>query len=79
MVGFDSDVMSLRTYEITFDGEAVPAIVAAFEEFEVIVKAGHTTLRAQRVDEAALRGVLDRLWALGLELLEVRIVEEPQR
>ena len=42
--------MSLRTYEITFAGEAVPAIVAAFEDFDVIVKAGHTTPRAEQID-----------------------------
>ncbi len=70
--------MSLRTYEITFEGEAVPAIVAAFEEFDVIVVAGRTTLRAKQIDQAALQGVLDRLWAFGLELLEVRTVEQRQ-
>ncbi len=70
--------MSLRTYEITFAGEAVPAIVAAFEEFDVIVEAGRTTLRAEEIDQPALRGTIDRLWDLGLELLEVRLVEPPQ-
>ena len=62
--------MSLRTYEITFDGEAIPAIVAAFEEFDVIVEEGHTTLRAEQIDQAAFHGVVDRLWALALGLLE---------
>ena len=71
--------MSLRTYEITFAGEAVPAIVAAFEEFDVIVKAGRTTLRAEQIDQPALHGAINRLWDLGLELLEVRPVEPPQR
>ncbi len=71
--------MGLRTYEITFDGEAIPAIAAAFEEFDIIVEAGHTTLRAEQIDQAALHGAIDRLWALGLELLEVRTVEKPQR
>ncbi len=70
--------MSLRTYEITFDGEAVPAIVATFEEYEVSVEAGHTTLRAEQIDQAAFQGVLDRPWALRLEVLEVRSVEQPQ-
>ncbi len=70
--------MSLRTYEITFDGEAVPAIVAAFAEYNVTVEAGHTTLRAEQIDQAAFQGVLERLWALGLEVLEVRTVEQPQ-
>ena len=65
-----------RTYEITFAGEAVPAIVSAFEDFEVIVGAGITTLRAQLPDQAALHGTLDRLVALRLELLRVRAVDD---
>ncbi len=68
-------LMTLRTYEITFAGEAVPAIVAAFEELDVVVGAGHTTLRAEKVDQAALYGVMDRLRSLGLELLEVQTVD----
>ncbi len=71
--------MTRRTYEITFAGEAVPAIVAAFEEFDVVVETGHTTLRAEKVDQAALHGVIDRLQSLGLELLEVRTVKQPRR
>jgi hypothetical protein len=66
-----------RTYEITFAGEAVPAIVAAFEEFEVIVQAGNTTLRAVLLDQPALHGTIDRLQDFGLELLEVRVVARP--
>ena len=69
-------VLPPRTYEITFDGEAVPAIVSAFEDFDVIVGAGITTIRAQLPDQAALHGTLDRLMALGLELLEVRAVDD---
>ena len=64
-----------RTYEITFAGEAVPAIVAAFEDFDVSVGAGTTTLHAQLPDQAALHGTLNRLMALGLELLQVRAVD----
>ena len=69
-------VLPPRTYEITFAGEAVPAIVSAFEDFDVVVGAGITTLRAQLPDQAALHGTLDRLMALGLELLEVRAVDD---
>ncbi len=68
--------MSLRTYEITFDGEAIPAIVTAFEDFDVVVEEAHTTLRAEHIDQATLFGVLDRLRDLGLELLEVRTIEQ---
>ncbi len=71
----DERQMTARTYEITFEGEAVPAIVEAFEEFDVVVGAGHTTLRGQQFDQAALHGALDRVRALGLDLLEVRVVD----
>jgi hypothetical protein len=66
--------MTSRACEITFAGEAVPAIVAAFEEFEVSVQAGNTTLRAELPDQAALYGTMNRIHDFGLELLEVRVV-----
>ena len=66
--------MASRTYEITFVGEAVPAIVDAFEDFDVVVGAGSTTLRADQLDQPALYGAIVRLQNLGLELLEVRAV-----
>ncbi len=66
--------MTLRTYEITFRGEAVPAIVAAFDGFDVVVGSGSTTLRAERMDQAALHGAIDRLQDLGLELLRVTAI-----
>ena len=65
-----------RTYEITFAGEAVPAIASAFEDFDLIVGAGTTTLRAQLPDQAALHVTLHRLVALHLELLQVRAVDD---
>ncbi len=70
-------VMTRRTYEITFRGEAVPAIVETLEEFDVMVGTEKTILRAEQIDQAALHGAMDRLWALGLELLEVRALEPP--
>jgi hypothetical protein len=69
--------MTSRDYEITFDGRAIPAIAAVFEDFEVTVGTGSTTLRAERMDQAALHGALDRLLALGLDLLEVRVLGDP--
>jgi hypothetical protein len=67
--------MSPRTYEITFDGEAIPAVVQAFEEFDVTVQSGSTRLRAELLDQAALHGALDRLMDLGLVLLQVTSVQ----
>ena len=69
--------MTPRTYEITFAGEAVPAIVAAFEDFDVTICSGCTTLRAELPDQAALHGAIDRLMDFGLELLTVKALEAP--
>ena len=63
--------MTLRTYNITFSGKAVPAIRTAFEDFEVTDGQGSTTLRGKGMDQSALYGALDRLQNLGLELLQV--------
>jgi hypothetical protein len=71
--------MSVRTYEITFAGQAVPAVVDAFDDFEVTVDKTSTTMRGRLVDQAALHGAIDRVRALGLELLEVKVVGEPTR
>jgi hypothetical protein len=73
--GVETSAMRPRVYEIIFAGEAVPAVGGAFEEFDVEVGAGRTTLRAELADQAALHDALDRLVGLGLELLEVRTVD----
>jgi hypothetical protein len=70
--------MTPRNYEITFGGEAVPAILEAFEDFDVSVGTGSTTLRAQLPDQAALHGALYRLRDLGLELLQVKAIDQPR-
>jgi hypothetical protein len=71
--------MAQRTYEITFAGEAVPAVADAFGDFDVLVDSGSTTIRGESIDQAALHGAIDRLHALGLELLEVRAVGPRRR
>ena len=69
--------MTPRTYEITFAGEAVPAMVAAFEDLDVTICSGCTTLRAELPDQAALHGAINRLMDSGLESLTVKAVEPP--
>jgi hypothetical protein len=63
-----------RTYEITFVGQAGPALRAAFSDLDVTVGSGTTTLRGDLPDQAALHGVIERLAGLGLELLDVHPV-----
>jgi len=59
-------------YEITVRGTGSPRLAAAFDDMDVASFAGHTVLRGHLVDQAALYGLLDRLSALGLELVDLR-------
>jgi hypothetical protein len=66
-------------YEITLRGGAGPGTVTAFSDLDVEVRGGRTVLRGWLADQAALHGILERARRLGLELLEVRRVEPPDR
>jgi len=52
-------------------------VVDASDEFEVTVEKTTTTMRGELADQAALHGAIDRVRSLGLELLQVRVVELP--
>ena len=69
--------MQSRTYEITFAGQAGTTLRAAFDDCEVSVGPGTTTLRAGLLDQSALHGLIQRIASLGLELLEVHVVAPP--
>ena len=73
----DADQVRSQTYEITFTGEAGPALRAEFDECEVSVDSGTTTLRAELPDQAALIGLMLRITALRFELINVRLVALP--
>ena len=66
-----------RTYEITFAGQAGTTLRAEFDDCDVSVGPGTTTLRAGLLDQGALQGLMQRIASLGLELLEVRVVASP--
>jgi hypothetical protein len=63
-----------RTYKITFAGQAGSLLRAEFDDCEVSVGPGTTTLHAGLLDQGALHGLLQRITSLGLELLEVTVV-----
>lgn len=69
--------MRSRTYEITFVGQAGAALQAEFDDCEVSVGPGTTTLRADLPDQGALQGLMQRISGLGLELVDVRVVAPP--
>ena len=61
-------------YEITFVGQAGPALRAEFEDCEVSIGPGTTTVRADLPDQAALSGLVERITGLGLEVIDVSLV-----
>ena len=67
-------VMRPQTYEITFTGQAGTALRAEFDDCEVTVGAGTTTLRAVLVDQGAVPGLVQRITGLGLEVLHMHLV-----
>jgi hypothetical protein len=71
------DPVRSHTYEITFTGEAGSALRAEFDDCEVTVGPGTTTLRAELPDQAALSGLVLRITGLGLEVLHLQRVAPP--
>jgi hypothetical protein len=60
-----------RHYEVTFRGAASPAIRAAFPDLSVTARSETTTLTGPCLDEAGLTAVIERVQALGLEVIDV--------
>jgi hypothetical protein len=63
-------------YEIHIKGRVGEELAAAFEPLASAVHPVETVLHGEIADQAALHGVLDRVQALGLELIEVRRLPE---
>ena len=66
--------MRLQTYEITFTGQAGATLRAEFDDCEVTVGPGTTTLRAELPDQAALSGLVLRITGLGLKVIDMHLV-----
>lgn len=66
--------VSQASYEIHIKGRVSNELLVAFEGMDATVQSEsvETVLRGPVVDQAALHGLLDRIQALGLELVEVR-------
>ncbi len=62
-------------YQITFEGESSATAVGAFEEFELHSSQGVTTLVADHPDQAAVHGLINRVGALGLGLIDFHRVD----
>jgi hypothetical protein len=69
--------MGPRTYEITFVGQAGAALCAEFDDCEITVGSGMTTLRAEVPDQAALWGLVERMNGLCLDVIDMHLVAPP--
>ena len=67
----------MRIYEITFTGRAGSAVGAEFDDCEVTIGRGITTLSAELPDQGALTGLVQRITGLGLEVIDMHISAPP--
>jgi hypothetical protein len=66
-----------QTYEITFLGQAGTTLCAEFDDCEVTIGHGTTTLRAELPDRGALSGLMERINSLGLDVIDVSLLAPP--
>jgi hypothetical protein len=71
LVGMD-DHRNPPRYEIHLRGQLSDRLLSAFPELRARTRNHETLLTGALPDQSALHGVLARIEALGLELLEVR-------
>ena len=69
--------MHTRHYEITVRGSLGGSLIGAFDGLCASPTVAGTVISGAVPDQAALFGVLERIEALGLELIEVRSVPAP--
>ena len=71
------NLVQSQTYEITFLGQASTMLRAEFDDCEVAIGPGITTLRAELPDRGALTGLMERINHLGLDVIDVSLVAPP--
>jgi len=65
--------MTDGTYVITVRGVAGPWVWAAFDDVALSTVGDTTVLRRAETDQAALQGLLRRIYNLGLDVLDVHL------
>jgi hypothetical protein len=74
---WEANPIQSKTYEITFLGQAGTTLSAEFDDCEVTIGPGTTTLRAELPDRGALSGLIERINSLGLDVIDVSLVAPP--
>lgn len=70
--------MQPRSFEVRVRGTVPPDLLEEFEGMRAVSVPVETVLTGMVADQSALYGVLNRLQALGLELVEVRRLPPPR-
>jgi len=65
-------------YEFRIKGRLSDSVSDAFQDFTTSVKPAETIVRGDLRDQSELHGVLERIRSLGLELIEVRRLDETE-
>jgi len=65
-----------RVYRLVVTGEMGPAMREAFADLGAQAEDGQTVLSGEFADQAALYSVFERLQALGLDLVDVAVVDD---
>ena len=68
--------MSRQVFVITVTGEMDERLREEFDDVEITIEHGVTRLHVISVDPSVLHGVLNRIDALGLELLDVHQIDD---
>ena len=69
--------MRAQKYEITFLGRASSTLCAEFDDCEITIGPGTTTLRTELPDQGALSGLIERINSLGLDVINVTLEAPP--
>ncbi|WP_244928086.1 hypothetical protein [Nocardioides sp. W7] len=70
--------MAVTTYEILVTGTVSRELIRGFGNVTATPQESRTVLRGRFADQAALQGLLRRLVALNLDLVELRAVPETE-
>jgi hypothetical protein len=73
---FDGECVKPSRYEFRVRGRLGERLLSSFDGFDAEIQPVETILRGSVADQAALHGILEQIESLGLELVEVRQVDE---
>ena len=75
-LSFDGARVKPSRYEFRVRGRLAERLLSSFAGFDAEIQPVETILSGEVADQAALHGVLEQIESLGLELVEVRQVDE---